>query len=158
LGLIETLIRRGFLQAGPSLTAAYNTVSTGNIYEPQDIATPEDAHDVAHKISRAVGLWELNDDGQKILLEGIADILLKNISPEDPRRNAAVERFQGASGKEFTDVATREPLDSIDLYDRLRIHAAEILLQGVTGSWFSKTSKIVGKAMSMFFYMIVFVF
>jgi hypothetical protein len=133
-------------------------VSTGNIYEPQDIATPEDAHDVAHKISRAVGLWELNDDGQKILLEGIADILLKNISPEDPRRNAAVERFQGASGKEFTDVATREPLDSIDLYDRLRIHAAEILLQGVTGSWFSKTSKIVGKAMSMFFYMIVFVF
>lgn len=152
LTLVETLICRGLLVAGPGLDAAIAELNAGQYNAFPDAAVTNAvsaaAHETSKNLARAIGLFDTNEDGQKVMLEGIADIMLKNISPEDVRRGQAVDRFAAGSGREFIEIATSEPRDAGDMYDRLRIHLTDVLLTGVTGSWYSKTSRIVGKSMN----------
>jgi len=145
-------VRRGFLQRGPELVSALEAYENKAIYEHNQAAqvSSSDARTLASDLSKVVGLWDLNDAGQTVMLEGIADIMLKNISPEDPHREDAVNRFISGlhDNRSYSDVATMEPVYTEDLYNRLRIHQCEIFFGGVTGSWCSKTSKIIGKAMN----------
>ncbi len=148
LTLIETLLRRGILAPGPAYAAAEASEAYDFAAEEPRLSA-ENAHDTAAEISRIMGLWNQSDSGQGLLREFMADLLLKSISPEDPHRSQALDRFQQATlGRTYFDIATREPSTHKDLYGRLRTVAAEFTCQGVTGSWYSKTSKIVGKAMN----------
>jgi hypothetical protein len=134
LTLVETLIRNGQLTVG-------GVPGTG-------AAT---AHNDARQIAENIGLFSTTGD-RRILHEGLADVFALHLSPIDDVRAETHTRFDEATGKpsNIRKVATETPVDGDTeaQYTSLRVHAIDLLLRGVTCSWYSKTSKIVGRAMN----------
>lgn len=110
-------------------------------------------------IAAQIKLFTANPE--KIVTEGIANVLLDRISPCDPQRTAAVAAFE--------DVSTNTPLgtgttlheartfdcnpDALNsrsnmFYANLRAHAIDMLAIGMTSALEDKRSKVVGVAMN----------
>lgn len=148
--LVELLFRHGLIQKGPRWASVEDVVNNNNPYEPHVASDAEaiEAHKNTAALTKTSGLWDFNEDGQKLLIEFMADLFLKSISPLDPHRDAAVQRFETAAGQSYFTVATSEPSTYLEFFDKLRIVAAELTCQGVTGSWHSKLNKVVGVALN----------
>ncbi len=150
LTLVETLIRHGLVVAAPGLNNILAEIAANPNFVPPSTVSSQDARRTGKKIASAIGLFKTVEEQQTLTLEGIADILLQNISPEDTRKKPAMDRFTDGleAGKTLAVVSTQEPNDEDAMYDRLRVNLTEVFTNGVSGSWLSKTSKIVGKAMN----------
>ncbi len=133
LTMVETLLRRGELQPGPG-------AGNGNAIV---------AHQQAAAIADKIGLFDTDDSKQDVLREFLADFMLQHISYTDTAGKEALDRFEEANGgHDVRKVASSVPDKTGDTtyYASLRAHGVDILLQGITSSWHSKTSKIVGRA------------
>lgn len=139
LTLVQTLARNGYVTVHPG----------GN--------GPQVAGDAnISQLATAIGLFNTNAGQQTIVHEGIADVLLMNLAPNDPARRDAVARFEVETG--INDVprgkfyqaatATPEPGQPALAYANLRTHVANILVGGMLNTWHSKRSKCVGRAIS----------
>jgi hypothetical protein len=83
------------------------------------------------------------------MLDGLADVFLNNISAGDDLRKTAVKRFKDASGQQNVFALATEGLSNEAMYyARLRLNCLNILTGAVGSSWFSKTRKIVGRALN----------
>lgn len=146
--MVEMLLRQGLIVATDGLATAIRDIANNKAYEPLVGGNAQAAHQTAADLARVTGLWDLSSDGQGLLIEFMADLFLKSLSPVDPYRDAAVKRFEDATGKTFFDVATSEPNTTADLYARMRSVAAEFTAQGVTGTWHSKLNRVCGVALN----------
>lgn len=135
LSVVETLLRNGLLVAPAAQTAG---------------VSPAEAQAAAGRIAQSIGLWSYDVAEQGILLEAMGDIFMEHIAPIDARRNEAVVRFrQGLPANVDAETfAMGEPETPEHMYARLRYHTLEMLTQGITSSWHSKTSKIVARALN----------
>lgn len=135
LTLVETLLRRGLIAR----------------LQPGQVASesPKGAYEIAKNISKDIGLFSQEASKQEIMLEGLADVFLNNISAGDASRTEAVQRFRQASGQEnMFSLATDSLSDEALYYARLRLNSLKLLTGAIGSSWFSKTRKIVGRALN----------
>jgi hypothetical protein len=135
LTLVETLLRKGLIQPGVGVAGPLNE---------------QDAYNTAKDISRQIGLFSQDGTEQAIMMEGLADVFLNNISAGDDYRSSAVTRFRNASGqRQSTFSLVTDNLSDTDMYyARLRLNCLNLLTGAVGSSWFSKTRKIVGRALN----------
>ncbi|MBX9637254.1 MAG: hypothetical protein K2Q45_06855 [Nitrosomonas sp.] len=127
LSFIETLLRNGMLEVPGAAAGAT-------------------AHTKAQGIAQLLGLFDAKPDKNALLLECQADLFLNNANNGDENREAAVRRLEEDAGQDFSSIAT-QPVDlPKDAYNRLRLHALDLMIQGIAGSWKSKTEKIIGVA------------
>lgn len=135
LTLIETLVRNGWITV--------NGAAAANVaVRPTDA----DAHVTVANLASEIGLWNPDSAAQGVLLEGLADVFLKNISPLDSTGAEAVARFRRATGKEFIEIVHTTPIDTLQHYQSLRANVCEVMLQGISSSFFSKSRTIIGFA------------
>lgn len=114
-----------------------------------DAANGGDAaiHRAVAEVGREIGLFGGGD--RSLLEEFMADYFLQNVNATAPERDGALQRFDRATGgKERWTIATTTPSSPLESYDRLSLHLAETDIQGITESWDSKRSHIVGRALN----------
>lgn len=141
LSFVETLISRGILQAGPNL---------GNVAAAfaNDNALVGTAHATTSQLAADLGLWSTNAAVQRPIRTCLADVMFHGISYLDADGNAARGRFEAASGRNTMEVATRTPADDTGRFNSLRVHAMNLMVQGISGSWDSSQSHKVGMALN----------
>lgn len=151
LSFVETLIRRGVLQAPAEdtdlLKAAWD--NAGSQIPDRQVVAAQNAHGGAVRIANVLGLWDTNRGNQAYIRECIADVMFNNISGLNAEGKAAHDRFLAASG--FPDVrtiATSTPTNPGANYASLRVHAMNLMVQGISGSWDSAQSRKVGRALN----------
>lgn len=85
-----------------------------------------------------------------IVLEGIENVLLRNISPADGKRREAQGRLLTTTGIQVRDaaLAAYQSTNSLQSYATLRAHLCDVWTQGLTSTWSRKCSKIVGRALN----------
>ena len=144
LSFVETLIRRGVL----NLTQ--NAIDNGILqtFNANPNAVPGTAHARAYNIAEALGLWQTNAADQAPIRECIADVMFNNISGLNTDGNAARNRFETASTFQSRVIATKTPVNSAEHYASLRVHAMNLMVQGISGSWDSAQSRKVGRALN----------
>jgi hypothetical protein len=142
LTMLETLVRQGIVSV--------NDPAEGNRNDRYAAfrRSPADAHAAVKGVAEDIGLWNLNPTEQKgtILYEGLADVFLENLSPLEEARRTAVGNFADATNTTLLKISRRVPSNNDERYESLRANVSEVLLQGLTSSWQSKTSRIVGFA------------
>lgn len=150
LSFVETLIRRGVLTfpAGTVQGARDAWVNADRQSAAQQLTNAQNAHSGAVHIAEALGLWQTNAANQAPIRECIADVMFNNISGLNTEGNAARARFEGASGQASRTIATKTPVGSAELYASLRVHAMNLMVQGISGSWDSAQSRKVGRALN----------
>lgn len=144
LSFVETLIRRGVLQ----LTNDANNDGILQTFNANPNAVPGTAHATASKIAEALGLWQTNAADQAPIRECIADVMFNNISGLNTDGNAARNRFETASTFQSRVIATKTPVNNAEYYASLRVHAMNLMVQGISGSWDSAQSRKVGRALN----------
>lgn len=144
LSFVETLIRRGVLQ----LTNDASNNGILQTFNANADAAPGTAHTDTRNISEALGLWQTNAANQAPIRECIADVMFNNISGLNTEGNAARVRFETASTFQSRTIATKTPVGSAELYASLRVHAMNLMVQGISGSWDSAQSRKVGRALN----------
>ena len=101
-----------------------------------------------------LNLFDNNAQNQGLLLEIMADMFLRNLPAQTPEYLASVTRFEntvggGNAGPDmWRNINTGPSANDNDRYAKMRTNLMEILCSGISGSWYSKTSKIIGKAMN----------
>lgn len=143
LTFLEHALRSGYV----TLAADFKNLTTTSAAQ---------ARAGAVNVSEAYGLWSDDKTAQGPMVEFLADVMLKNVAANDPNRREALVRFEDANpaaSKTWSALLHARPDENTQnreaiLYAKLRQHLTEVLNQGVTNSWHSKTSKIVGKAMN----------
>lgn len=113
-------------------------------------ASEDEANQQVASLLQQLGAFDEND-AKDVIKQCIADCLLANLPANSPDRNSALARFREATGgREFFSIATTMPQrgNITDMWARLRAHGSDLRAQGVTGTWWSKCSKIVGRAMN----------
>jgi hypothetical protein len=144
LSFVETLIRRGVLQ----LTNDATNNGILPTFNANANAAPGTAHTYTRNISEELGLWQTNAANQAPIRECIADVMFNNISGLNTEGNAARVRFETASTFQSRTIATKTPVGSAELYASLRVHAMNLMVQGISGSWDSAQSRKVGRALN----------
>lgn len=102
-------------------------------------------------IGERLGLFakgEPTEEQHNLLMACMADLFLTNINNGDSLRTEAQTRFQNETGVSVVDAATTNPETPAQGWARLRVHGLDMLVQGIAGSWYSKTSKIIGVSMN----------
>lgn len=128
LSFVETLLRRGIIQ------------------RPGGVG---DAHRDASAIAAQLGLWDTNSANQTLIRECIADVMFNGISGLNTDGNAARTRFVDATpGADIRTIATTTPATDEARYNSLRVHAMQLMVQGISGSWDSAQSRKVGRALN----------
>lgn len=95
-----------------------------------------------------VGLWDTT--GSQIVQDGVAAVLLDNISPLDPARRTAVRQFEGVmsasmgSQMRLQDARELTPDDPTRNYWHLRANLCATFLGGIASGLEEKRSKVVG--------------
>ena len=147
---VETLIRRGVLTfpAG-TVQGARNAWANADLQPAAQQSTDaRNAHEGAVHIAEALGLWQTNAADQAPIRECIADVMFNNISGLNTDGNAARNRFETASTFQSRVIATKTPVNSAEHYASLRVHAMNLMVQGISGSWDSAQSRKVGRALN----------
>jgi hypothetical protein len=144
LSFVETLIRRRVLE----LTTDAINKGIGQTFNANANAAPGTAHATASNIAEALGLWQIDAGNQAPIRECIADVMFNNISGLNREGNDARTRFENASGQVSRTIATKTPVNNAENYASLRVHAMNLMVQGISGSWDSAQSRKVGRALN----------
>jgi len=129
-GMLETVLARGLIPGSVAMSS-------------------EDAYAAVRGVIENVGLFNVDPTiNTPYVHEALANVFLRNLAPGTEERTPALTDFRANTGKEIWDIATEYPRTNEARYARLRVHAMEILIHGIAGSWYSKTSTIIGKAMN----------
>lgn len=148
---VETLIHHGVLQLTPeALTDGIR--ETFNNIRRKTLPSRQLAFQTAANIADQLGLWETKHDDTKNqqgpIRECLADVMFYGISDVDTEGRAARTRFESAQEKTARQVATTTPDDHFQRYASLRVHAMNLMVQGISGSWDSAQSRKVGRALN----------
>lgn len=104
------------------------------------------------ELAKKLGLWKTNEDKQDALHQVLAEVFLGNISPLDKlgadARDAFEKAKEGSDDRSYAKIAFGTPENKFEKYASLRVHAMQIMLQGIHGSWDSTHNYIVGRALN----------
>lgn len=135
---VEVLVRHGYLQEGDGFIAAPNQ------------AEEADAAQLARKLAVDIGLWSTNPANHIVQHKILASIYMASLNPGDTDRTDAMRIFkdQHLGNKTWQQASTTQLEDTDSLFGLLMSNLPEISITGITGTWYSATSKIIGKPMN----------
>jgi hypothetical protein len=144
LSFVETLLRHGVLQLAGGIN---NAADVRRVFLANNNNA---AFTGAATIAEGLGLWETaNDTNQQApIRECLADVMMYGIAAIEQEGINARTRFETASGLVASQIAARTPSTEREKYGSLRVHAMDLLLQGICGSFDSAQSRKVGRALN----------
>ena len=148
LTVVEHLLRLGVLTYNPGALQD----------DPNLQNAPAAATNVRNIATDIYGLFVNNPNGQARQNELFADIFLRNLPKGLAERTLAETRFLAThvtaaniditGGNAWRNISKAYNDNDATRFMRMRANQMEILCSGIAGSWYSKTSKIIGKAMN----------
>lgn len=149
--MIETLARAGYITLTPSAQLYNNGVRA-----PQTARSAADYASIADQVERMaahIGTWSTQESEQTIIHEILANMYFRDLPVSHVKGAAAANAIATHSGKPLAKIAMSwlkkgDKDYEKNCYYKLRVMLSHFDSAALVGSWYSKTSKIIGRAMN----------